>query len=1156
MIEKEFDFLDHIPMGMFVLQEDFTVLFWNSCIEDWTRISRSQLIGKDIGTLFPHLREPRYTGRLGSIFEGGPPVIFSSQLHKYVIPAPLRDGQLRVQHTTVTPVPAPDGAAFYALFAIQDITELTHRIREYRAMRDQALEETKERRQAEVALQKQTHALRESERRFHTLAKMSPVGIFRTDAEGRYLYVNEHWCEITGLVLEDVQGKVCWAQGVHPDDSERVAEEWRQVARESLAVKSEYRFQRPDGVVNWVFGQTVIEKGVSGEITSYVGTITDITERKWAEDALRESEARYKTLFDNAGDAIFIYDLEGYFLGVNQVACNRLRYSREELLQMTAMDIGSPEYTTLMPERLEQLRQRGQTFYETVHMRQDGTFVPVELNSRIIEYRGIPAVLSVARDITERKRAQEALYKAHDELETRVQERTRELALANKALRAEIDVRERAEVELEQRAAQLVLLNDIGGKIAAVMDLDSVLDRAARLVQESFGYHHVALFTVDREQDELVMRTRAGSFVSLFPPEHRLKLGQGMVGWAGLHGEKMLTNDVNADPHYVNLYPGVVPTQSELSVPIRVGEEIVGVLDVQSPQTDAFDEGDVRMMETLADQIAIAIENARLYDAVQRELTERKRAEETLREYAFIANASKEFMTLVDQDHTYQAANDSYCQAHNRPREEIIGKTVADVWGQEKYDTQIMEHMNECFAGNETNYQVWFTFAALGLRCLDVTYYPYYDDKGTVTHIVIVSRDITESKHAADALQKAHAQNQQLLVSISSILIGVSSSDQITHWNTSAEAAFNMPVADTIGKPFLECGIQWDWAEITNHIADCRNENRPTHLNDIRYTRLDGKDGFLDITLNPVVGDDPAQPGFLLLGEEISNRKVLEMQLAQAQKLEAIGQLAAGIAHEINTPIQYVGHNARFVQEAFASISNILDKYHCLLDAVQSGSVSEKLVIEVQNTVNQVDTAFLSREIASAARQSLEGIDRVAEIVRAMRGFSHPGVGGKALTDINDTIKGAVTVTRNEWKHIAQVEMDFDFSLPLVPCIPGEFSQVVVNVIINAVHAISDVVSKEPNTKGTISICTRQDGDWVEIRISDTGAGIPEEVQSKVFDPFFTTKDVGKGTGQGLSIAHNVIVEKHKGMITLESDVGKGTTFMIRLPIKEPKLVQ
>ena len=769
--------------------------------------------------------------------------------------------------------------------------------------------------------------------------------------------------------------------------------------------------------------------------------------------------------------------------------------------------------------------------------------------------------LIVLRDVTERKRAEEALRRAHDELETRVQERTAELAQANEASRTEIAERKRAEAELEQRAAQLVLLNDIGGKIAAVMELDSVLDRTARLVQESFGYHHVALFTVDRERGELVMRTKAGSFVSLFPPNHRLELGQGMVGWVGLHGERLLANDVDAEPRYVNLYPDVIPTQSELSVPIRVGEEIVGVLDVQSPQPNAFDEDDVRVMETLADQIAIAIENARLYEAVQRELTERKRAEEALRKYAFIANTSKEFMTLIGKNHTYEATNESYCRAHNKTREEMLGRTVADVWGQEKYLTQIKEYLDECFAGNEVHYQAWFEFAALGRRCLDVTYYPYYDDAGTVTHTVVVSRDVTERKRAEDALQQAHAQNEQLLATIPSILIGVSPDDRITHWNAPAKTAFGIAATGVVERPFAECGIQWDWTEITRRIADCRNENRPAHLSDIRYTRPDGKDGFLNVAVNPFVGEEPGQSGFLLLGEEITERKILEMQLAQAQKLEAIGQLAAGIAHEINTPIQYVGDNTRFVQESFADVSNLLEKYRHLLKAAQAGPVPSELVVEVKNAVDDADVEYLSEEITSAIQESLEGIAHVTEIVRAMRGFSHPGVEEKTATDINDIVKGAITVARNEWKHIAEMETDFDTSLPLVPCLPGEFSQAILNVLVNAAHAIADVMrdgsgAKEPAlslSKGTIAVSTRQDGDWAEIRISDTGTGILKEVQPRIFDPFFTTKDVGKGTGQGLAIAHNVVVEKHSGVITFETEVGKGTTFIIRLPIENER---
>jgi PAS domain S-box-containing protein len=184
-------------------------------------------------------------------------------------------------------------------------------------------------------------------------------------------------------------------------------------------------------------------------------------------------------------------------------------------------------------------------------------------------------------------------------------------------VRQELAEREQAERTLSRRAAQLALLSDIGGKIAAVSDLEGVLDRVARLVQESFGYHHVGLFTLDREQDELVMRAKAGDFVDLYPPNHRLKVDQGMVGWVGRSCQSLLANDVDAESRYVNLYPNVVPTRSELCVPILVGGEIVGVLDIQSPQVDAFDENDVTALETLASQIAVAIEGARLYEALR-----------------------------------------------------------------------------------------------------------------------------------------------------------------------------------------------------------------------------------------------------------------------------------------------------------------------------------------------------------------------------------------------------------------------------------------------------------------------------------------------------------------------------------------------------------
>jgi two-component system NtrC family sensor kinase len=326
-------------------------------------------------------------------------------------------------------------------------------------------------------------------------------------------------------------------------------------------------------------------------------------------------------------------------------------------------------------------------------------------------------------------------------------------------------------------------------------------------------------------------------------------------------------------------------------------------------------------------------------------------------------------------------------------------------------------------------------------------------------------------------------------------------------------------------------------------------------LNVIEFAQLDGRNGYLGVTLNPVVGEDTEQLGILLLGLDITELKVLEMQLGQAQKLEAIGQLAAGIAHEINTPIQYIGDNTRFLQDSFASMSSLLESYHCLLKATKSKSVRPEMVAEVDSAIDEADMEYLSEEIPLALQQSLEGVSRVAEIVRAMREFSHPGTEEKKAIDINRAIESTITVARNEWKYVAEMETDLDTDLPRVLCLPGEFNQAILNLLVNAAHAIVDVVGDGAGAKGRITVSTRRDGDWAEIRISDTGTGIPEEVRPRIFEPFFTTKDVGEGTGQGLAIAYNVVVEKHNGTITFETEVGKGTTFIIRLPISPtPKM--
>jgi signal transduction histidine kinase len=201
----------------------------------------------------------------------------------------------------------------------------------------------------------------------------------------------------------------------------------------------------------------------------------------------------------------------------------------------------------------------------------------------------------------------------------------------------------------------------------------------------------------------------------------------------------------------------------------------------------------------------------------------------------------------------------------------------------------------------------------------------------------------------------------------------------------------------------------------------------------------------------------------------------------------------------------------------------------------------------------EADPTYLCREVPQAIAQALEGVQRISKIVRAMKEFSHPGSEGKCAIDINHTIETTIAVARNEWKYVADVQTYFAADLPPVPCLAGEFNQVILNLLINAAHAIGEALGEGSACKGTITITTRCAGDWMEVQIQDTGVGVPENIRARIFEPFFTTKEVGKGTGQGLALAHTVIVKKHDGQIWFESEVGKGTTFFLRLPLHLPE---
>ena len=308
----------------------------------------------------------------------------------------------------------------------------------------------------------------------------------------------------------------------------------------------------------------------------------------------------------------------------------------------------------------------------------------------------------------------------------------------------------------------------------------------------------------------------------------------------------------------------------------------------------------------------------------------------------------------------------------------------------------------------------------------------------------------------------------------------------------------------------------------------------------IQARRLNGELYTAETNISPIRNKDGRVAGFVEVRRDITERERLQAQLTATQRLESIGQLAAGIAHEINTPIQFVSDNTRFLKDGFQDLKTILEQ----LNRRTSGGIPGE---ELERIFREGDAEYLAEEIPRAIDQTLEGIARVSTIVQAMKAFSHPS-SEKSLADLGELITNTVTVAKSAWKQFAELEIDVDPNLPLVPCIAGEFNQVILNLVVNASHAIEDRFQGTA-TMGLIQIKAHPVDEWAEIVITDNGGGMPPHVAEKAFDPFFTTKGVGKGTGQGLFLAHEMVSEKHGGTIEVDSTPGEGTTFTIRLPL-------
>ena len=559
--------------------------------------------------------------------------------------------------------------------------------------------------------------------------------------------------------------------------------------------------------------------------------------------------------------------------------------------------------------------------------------------------------------------------------------------------------------------------------------------------------------------------------------------------------------------------------------------------------------------------VELSLGSTRLKDqwcavGIVRDITERKRAEAALSESERRLQAMFEQaavgMAVVAADGKMLRVNRRLCEIVGYPADELLRLRFADFTHPDDLAVDL-EASRALRSGAMASYArekrylrkdgsiVWVKLAVGAVR----------DADGRFDYFVSAFEDITEREQAEAALHESEAKYRGIFdASHDAIMTLEPPTWRFVDANPATLAMFK---AKTV-------------AEFTSHgpsdlSPERQHDGRPSGeaaLERIQTAMREGCARF-EWTHKRIDGQD--FPASVLLARmersggqflqatvrDLSEQKRIETELGHARKLEAVGQLASGIAHEINTPTQYVGDGVHFLKEAFEGYRMLVSQYQRAVKVLETAGGHEALVSEIRETEESIDLPYLEANAPGSFESCQDGVARISTIVRAMKEFAHPDRKEKVPANLNQALQTTLAIAKNEYKYVAEVTTEFG-DLPAVLCHVGDLNQVFLNLIVNAAHAIGDVVGQSGG-KGAIRIKTSQEGSLARIDIADSGAGIPQAVRQRIFEPFFTTKEVGKGTGQGLAIAHSIVVTKHGGSLTFDSEVGKGTTFTIRLPI-------
>jgi PAS domain S-box-containing protein len=878
-----------------------------------------------------------------------------------------------------------------------------------------------------LAAQRQAEdALRRSEEKYRLLVNQIPAVVFEGYPDWSVDFFDNKVESLTGYSKEDFDSRRRkWNEVVLPEDLEYAKAILLEALKADGAFVREHRIRRKDGEIRWIQCRGQIRYDAQGKIDSISGVTFDITERKQAEEELRNREAKLSSIFRAAPIGIGLVK-DRVLQEVNDHILEMTGYSAQELLGQSARILypAQEDFDFVGQEKYRQITAKGTGTVETRWRRKDGSIIEVLLSSTPLVAGDISSSVTFAvLDITKRKRAEEALRESEEKYRLLVN--------------------------------QIPAVVFKGYPDWSVDFFDNKIESLAGYGKEDFDSRGLKwselILPEDFEEIKRQSREAVNARGGAYEREYRIRKKDGGIAWVQAMGQRFY--------------------------------DAAGKLEYTS--------------------------------GVFFDITRRKRAEEALLNYEFIANTAKDCMTLIDRNYVYVAANAAYCRAHDKPLAEMVGAAVAQIWGEETFNNVIRGYLDQCFAGRAVEFEGWFEFGKQGMGCYHVFYSPYTDANGKVVYAAVVSRDITERKKVEEALRQSEMKYRQLVDQIPAVVY-----KGYTDWTMDCFDEKVKAITGYSQEDFNSRRKNWRDLIFSEEVDQAKKlfchalKGDGFYVTEHRIRRKNGEVRWIQAR-NRIIRDDAGRVDHISgVFFDLTERKELEDQLNKAQRMEAIGMLAGGLAHDFNN----------------------------LLTAIMG--YAEIMTLGLRKE----DPFYLYvEEITKAA-------NRGAALTDQLLAFSRKQILQPRVINLNEVVLDMDQMLRRLIGEDIELATVIDRDLGLVKADPGQIEQIIMNLAVNARDAMpeggkltvetANIILDDAYARSHVDVSP---GPFVMLAVSDNGVGMNAETMSRIFEPFFTTKDSGKGTGLGLATAYG-IVKQSGGHIWVYSEPGHGTTFKIYLP--------